>query len=70
MSNSEDYNPSPLAYEISEKEEEETIKDMTFAQKINYYLRLFLWRNYVDFLLLMYLKKEKDDLFRLKKPRL
>jgi hypothetical protein len=46
------------------------MQDMTWSQKLNYQIRLFLWNNYVDHLLLIHLKKKDNDMFRLKRPKL
>ena len=43
---------------------------MTWAQKINYQLRLYLWMNYIDHILFVHLEKCKENHYRLKKPLL
>lgn len=43
---------------------------MSWGQKLNYYIRYYLWMNYVDHILFVHLEKRKDGLFRLKKPQL
>jgi len=43
---------------------------MTWSQKLNYQIRLFLWNHYVDHLLLIHLRKKDNDKFRLKRPKL
>ena len=43
---------------------------MTWAQKINYDIRLHLWMNYVDHILFIHLERTKQGTFRLKQPRL
>jgi hypothetical protein len=51
----EDFNPSPAHYEISEEQQNETVKTMSWAQKINYYIRYYLWMNYIDHILFIHL---------------
>ena len=64
----QDFDPSPCSYEITEQEEDEATKGMSWGQKINYYIRYYLWMNYVDHILFVHLEKRKDGIFRLKKP--
>lgn len=46
------------------------MKDMTWAQRMNYQIRLYLWTNYVDHILFMHLEKTKDEFYLLRKPSL
>lgn len=41
---------------------------MSWGQKLNYYIRYYLWMNYVDHILFVHLEKRKDGVFRLRKP--
>lgn len=46
------------------------MENMTWTQKVNYQLRLFLWTYYVDYILLIHLERNSDRVYRLKRPRL
>jgi hypothetical protein len=69
-SNTQDFNPSPVSYEIGEEEEEEALKDASWAYKLSYRIRLFLWSNYIDHILFVHLEKMKDGSYHLKTPKL
>jgi hypothetical protein len=64
----QDFNPSPASFDIDEATEEETLKNMTWSQKINYHIRLHLWMNYIDHILFIHLEKTKHDNYKLKRP--
>lgn len=57
VNSDQDFNPSPVYYQIGEAQEEKAMKDMTWAQRMNYQIRLYLWTNYVDHILFMHLEK-------------
>lgn len=59
-----------MFYEITQKEEEDTVKNMTWSQKLSYYIRLYLWSHYVDHILFFNLKRTSSGTFTLKKPML
>ena len=44
------------------------MKNLSWAQKIGYQIRLYLWMNYVDHILFMHLEKKNEDNYNLKKP--
>jgi hypothetical protein len=66
----QDFHPSPVHYQIEAAEEEDAMKDMTWAQRVGYQFRLYLWTNYVDHILFMHLEKTKDECYHLRKPKL
>jgi hypothetical protein len=68
-SNDQDFNPSPVSYEIDEEKENGEMKNLTWTQKISYQIRLYLWMNYVDHILFMHLEKKHEEHYNLKKPK-